>query len=298
MIQRIIFLTTYPLIWAISVLPHRFFYGVSDVLSGFVFGLVGYRTKLVDKNIALCFPEMSNQERKTLAKRAYRHFFDILLEMFRADKLSENQIKKQFQIENPELLKSLLIHKNVIVLGAHHANWEWMSSITLYHHIQGMAVYQKVNNRFYDQAIYKIRSHWGMGLVTQKDFFRTISAQAQSNDHHFFGMVADQSPLLSKAKMWQSFMGVKVPVFAGPESIATAVDAALVFMEVDQVKRGYYRVQLKLITDDPKSLLPGVITRQYLDLVEAQIRRQPHCYMWTHNRWKHQGKKPIQDPIH
>lgn len=137
-----------------------------------------------------------------------------------------------------------------------------------------------------------------MGLVTQKDFFRTISAQAQAKDHHFFGMVADQSPLLSKAKMWQSFMGVEVPVFAGPESIATAVDAALVFMEVDQVKRGYYRVQLKLITDDPKSLTEGMITRKYLDLVEAQIRRQPHCYMWTHNRWKHQGKKPIQDPIH
>ena len=114
MIQRIIFLTTYPLIWLISVLPHRLFYGVSDVLSGLVFGLMGYRSKLVDKNIALCFPQMSVQERKTLAKQAYRHFFDILLEMFRANKLSEIQIKKQFHIENPEMLKSLLIHKNVI----------------------------------------------------------------------------------------------------------------------------------------------------------------------------------------
>ena len=292
MIQRIIFLLTYPLIWGISVLPHRLFYTVSDLLSRFVFGWMGYRTKLVDNNIALCFPEMQPEQRKALAKRAYRHFFDILLEMFRANKLSASQIKKQFHIENPELLSELLNKQNVIVLGAHHANWEWMSSITLYHNIKGMAVYQRVNNRFYDRAIYKIRSHWGMGLVTQKDFFRTISALAQRGEHHFFGMVADQSPLLSKTKMWQKFMGVEVPVFAGPESIATAVDAALVFMEVFQTQRGYYRVTLKLITDTPKSMDAGVITRKYLDLVEAQIHRQPHCYMWTHNRWKHQGKQP------
>lgn len=93
-------------------------------------------------------------------------------------------------------------------------------------------------------------------------------------------------------------MGIEVPVFAGPESIATAVDAALVFMEVFQTQRGYYRVTLQLITDTPKSMDPGVITRKYLDLVEAQIHRQPHCYMWTHNRWKHQGKQPSPDLVH
>ena len=41
MIQRIIFLLTYPLIWGISVLPHRLFYTVSDLLSRFVFGWMG-----------------------------------------------------------------------------------------------------------------------------------------------------------------------------------------------------------------------------------------------------------------
>ena len=29
-----------------------------------------------------------------------------------------------------------------------------------------------------------------------------------------------------------------------------------------------------------------VITDRYFQLLEASIRRQPECYLWTHNRWK------------
>ena len=56
------------------------------------------------------------------------------------------------------------------------------------------------------------------------------------------------------------------------------------FPELDG--RGRYRSTIRLITDTPRSLEPGEITRRYAAALERQIRRCPEAYLWSHNRWR------------
>ena len=57
-----------------------------------------------------------------------------------------------------------------------------------------------------------------------------------------------------------------------------------------RIKRGYYEMDLKIITESPKKTKPYEITEKYVRMVEEIIFRQPEFYLWSHRRWKYDPK--------
>ena len=43
---------------------------------------------------------------------------------------------------------------------------------------------------------------------------------------------------------------------------------------------------MQLITDKPKEKADFELTDIYFDKLQNTIRRDPHLYLWSHNRWK------------
>ena len=84
-----------------------------------------------------------------------------------------------------------------------------------------------------------------------------------------------------------TFLAQDTPVFTGTERIAKKVDAAIFFADVCRIKRGYYRLTLRPMTDDVRSWPDYTVTERYMNELEAIIRRQPHLWLWSHKRWKH-----------
>ena len=62
---------------------------------------------------------------------------------------------------------------------------------------------------------------------------------------------------------------------------------AVVYMNVEKVKRGYYLASFELITDKPTKYKDFKITEDFIKLLENQILKAPEYYTWTHNRFKH-----------
>ncbi len=102
-------------------------------------------------------------------------------------------------------------------------------------------------------------------------------------------MVSDQSPQAHLAQYWTEFIGVRVPVFNGAETMARRLDLAVAFLKVTKVKRGHYEAELIPITLSGKTTNKNEITDKFLCLTEAQIKKRPEHYLWTHKRWKHRG---------
>ena len=91
-------------------------------------------------------------------------------------------------------------------------------------------------------------------------------------------------------------MGVEVPVFTGGERMAKKFDLPVVFAHINREKRGHYSIDISLITDQPKTMKENEITDRFTEILENQIRKDPSQYFWTHNRFKHMGKKPKSIP--
>jgi len=292
--QLLVFILVYPIMWLISILPHRIFYFVSDLAFVLVYRIVGYRRKVVQENLNLVFPEKSSEEIKSIEKKFYKHLCDLFLEMIQTLNLSEEQIKKKYHITNVAVVQEIEKTKSILVPCAHYGNWEWNPSLNLYVASKGYAVYQTIANTYFDRLFLKLRSRWGTTLITQQETVKTVMRNEKNGIKGVYGMISDQSPMAIKAQYWEEFMGIKVPVFNGVELMARKMDLAAIFMKVSKVKRGHYEAEFIPITVSGKETAPSEITKKFIELTENQIRERPELYLWTHRRWKHRNKKPKQ----
>ena len=78
----------------------------------------------------------------------------------------------------------------------------------------------------------------------------------------------------------------KTPVLFGAEFMANEFDLAVVYFTIHKIKRGYYSIELKLLSDKPKILNYGYLTSEYTSLLEKEIVLNPSQWLWSHKRWK------------
>ncbi len=290
--QLLLTILVYPILWLISILPHRLFYGVSDCICFLVFYVVGYRKNIVLKNLELTLPEKSEAELLKIRKEFYKHMCDMFMEMIKSMTISEEEVKKKYHVKNIEVLQEIEKEKSILIPCAHYANWEWNISINLYLQSKGFCIYQKIENPYVNKFVRKLRSKWNTTPITDKQTIRSVFNNEKNNIRGVYGMVSDQSPPWKKASYWSAFMGVKVPIHTGVEQLARKLNLAVVFLKVTKVKRGYYEAEFIPIAIDGKETASNEITDQFLRLVENQIEEEPAYYFWTHRRWKHRDKVP------
>ncbi len=290
--QLLAFVLIYPFLWVISILPHRLFYGFSDIAFFFVYHVFGYRRKVVQNNLNLVFPDKPKEEINRIEKEFYKHLCDTFLEMVKTMNLSKKAVAQKYQVVNPEVLLEIEKERSIIILCAHYANWEWNVSINNYVNSKGYAVYQQMNNSYFDKFIRKTRARWNTTLITQGQTAKTVIQNFRDNVRATYGMVSDQSPQAHRAHYWTNFMGIKVPIFNGGEALARKTGLATVFLKVSKVKRGHYKAELIPIALNGKETEEHEITNKFLRLTEEQIHEKPEYYLWTHKRWKHRDKKP------
>ena len=289
--QLLIFLLAYPFLWLISILPHRLFYGFSDFIFILVYHIFGYRRSVVKANLELVFPKKPIEERQHIEKEFYKHLCDSFLEMVKTMNLSKEKVTKKYAIQNVELIQKLEQEKSILIVCSHYANWEWNVSINNYVKSKGYAVYTRINNKYFDAWSRRVRAKWNTALITQQETVKTIVKNKRDNITGVFGMVSDQSPQVSRSQYWKEFMGIRVPVINGAETLARKMDLAVVFLKVSKVKRGYYKAVFSTISDNAPATEKGEITDQFIKMAEAQIYERPEHYLWTHKRWKHRGKE-------
>ncbi|HEY4617314.1 MAG TPA: lipid A biosynthesis acyltransferase [Flavobacterium sp.] len=289
--QFLIFIIVYPFLWMISILPFRIFYLLSDGVYFLVYYVVGYRKKIVRANIALALPHLSQEERLSIEKKSYRHLCDMFMEMTKTMTISSKEMNKRFIITNLELIKEYeKKEKSIMLLASHYASWEWLITLNQKVSYQGIGVYKKISNKYFDKLIRDIRSKYNTELVTTSKTIPLIASNQRNGILSIYGLASDQSPKADRIFHWESFMGVEVPVHTGAEMLAKKHDLNVIFAKVRKVKRGYYEATLIPLSDNPKSVPDFGITHAFIKEVEKQIYEAPEYYFWTHKRWKHRRK--------
>ncbi|NVK09357.1 MAG: lysophospholipid acyltransferase family protein [Tenacibaculum sp.] len=289
--KLLIFIIVYPLIWILSILPMRLLYIISDFFRFIVFGLVGYRKKVVVENLKMAFPDKSDKEIKKIARKFYKHFVDLIFESIKAFTISEKEVLKRYKYKNPELVNNLTKEgKSIILLGAHQANWEWSFSLPLVLDTQVFGAYTKLTNKYFEKAVKNSRTKFGIEGFKTSETIKGIHKNYLKKIQGAYILLSDQSPQVHKTHYWTEFFGIKVPIHTGAEILAKRYDFTVINYTVKKIKRGYFETEFELITDSPKDFENYQITDKYLEITERNIKEQPECYLWTHKRFKHKDK--------
>jgi len=291
--QFFIYILVYPFLWFVSILPFRILYAFSDFLYLFIYRVFGYRKKTVKENLKLVFPEKSDKDINLITKKFYHHLCDMMVEAIKSLTISEKQMFKRFKFTNVELLQDLQKNnRSVALMCAHYGSWEWIFVLQSHIENRGYAVYKRLENKYFDKLIKRIRAKYNSELITTKETIPKLMRAKVSGKVYICGFVSDQSAKPWKALHWGDFMGYNVPMHTGAEMLAKRLDMAVVFFSVKRIKRGYYETTFETITENAKDYENYEITDHFFRLVEQQIKNAPEYYLWTHKRWKHKDKSP------
>lgn len=291
--QFLIYILVYPFLWLISILPFRLLYAFSDFIYLLVYRVFGYRKKTVHANLKLAFPDIKDKELQRITKRFYHHFCDMMVEAIKSLTISEAEMKKRFTFTNVELIQNIENQgRSTVLMCAHYGSWEWIFILQTYVKSRGNAVYKRLENKYFDELIKRIRAKYNSHLITTKETIPELVRLKKEGITTINGFVSDQTPRPWKAFHWTEFMNIRVPVHTGAEMLAKKLDMAVVFFRVKRLKRGYYETTFETIAENPNDFADYKITDEFLKLVENQIYEAPEYYLWTHKRWKHKDKGP------
>ncbi|EGK01939.1 lysophospholipid acyltransferase family protein [Dysgonomonas gadei] len=288
--SRLLYYILYVWMYLHALLPFRVLYILSDILYFFVYKIAGYRLKVVRHNLEASFPEKTKHERLTIEREFYHHFCDYFVETLKLLHISDEEMQRRMQFNNVEQIKELMKDGNsaLMYLG-HYCNWEWVTSINLDFKEEGKVlgeIYKPLKNKAMDELFLKIRSRFGSLAISKQDTFRVIVKLRNEGQQTLIGFMADQTPAWRNIHYWTPFLNQDTPVFTGVERIAKQTGFAVVYLDMEKIKRGYYKATVRLITDNPREEPENNITETYIRAMEKTILRNPAYWLWTHKRWK------------
>ena len=237
------------------------------------------------------FPNKNKQEITVLAKKYYQNFCDVLIEIVKMISISKKTINKRFKYENLEVLAKYINQKKTIILClGHYCNWEWgLLSISSKLPCNVLGVYKKIKNKYLDQKILDIRSKFGAQLSNMANCLKKI--EQQNNQANIVCLITDQSPNNPETSCWHYFLNQETAIMTGVEKISKKYNYPVIFANINQAKKGYYKVYFTEISNKPKETNKFEITKEHTKYLEKQILQNPTFWLWSHKRWKHKKIK-------
>ena len=290
----VIYYLAIPFVYLVSWLPFPVLYLFSDFFYFVFYRLLGYRKEVVMENLRNSFPEKSKAELEKIRRDFYRYFCDLLLETFKTLTISREEMLRRvkFSPSALALFEGLAAksQSSIMVLG-HFGNWEWGgNTFSLVAKQQLYVIYHPLHNKYFDGLMYRMRTRFGAKLIPMKQAYREIVHKKDELCTTAF--IADQTPRPDSA-FWTTFLNQDTPVFKGTEMISRKLDQPVVFVTINRVKRGCYELNATMLCEHPGQTKEEELTRMHVQALEADIRRQPEIWLWSHRRWKHKRPQEI-----
>jgi KDO2-lipid IV(A) lauroyltransferase len=279
----------YLLVFLFALIPFRLVYLLSDLNAFLLRHVFGYRKKVILGNLAMIFPELTGREQEQLVGRIYRNLSDIIIEGIKAFFMTRCQVNRRHVIRNPEILEPFYQQgRGVIVVTGHYGNWEWGAfSPSLQTPYTVIGFYKPIRNPMIDSFVRRSRARFGARLASIYETARTF--EENQGKPVIYLMAADQYPPNLEKAHTVTFLGRPTPFLHGPEKYARLNDCVVVYVDIRRQKRGYYKMELSVLTETPSELPVGEITRRFAAKLESVIREDPANWLWSHKRWKSNG---------
>lgn len=272
----------------VAHLPLRMMYAFSDLAYVILYYVVRYRREVVMSNLQRVYPQATDKQLDKIARRFYRHLCDVFVETVKLLHISDREVDRRIEIVGAEKVDALAnAGKSVVLFLGHYGNWEWVTSIVpkFKSGVVSSQIYHPLHSKVMDQVMLTIRSRFNSENIPMNRAARRLIEIHNSGKKFVCGFIADQRPFGRVANHWTDFMGIDTPYVTGGEQIGSHVDAAYLYVDMEQKRRGHYKITFKELEPKADDTEPFAITREYLHMLEQSIHRDPSLWLWSHKRW-------------
>jgi len=247
--------------------------------------LVRSRRKVALRNLALCLPELSDQQRHNIARENFALVGRGLLEHGLSWYASRERLTRLIHVEGDVALADRS-ERPVMWLVPHFIALDIAGvAVQLFQSRPVMSVYQPQRNPAFDAAILRGRLRFGGGkLFSRFDSVRTLMRLVREG-YGFFNL--PDMDFGERDAAFVPFFGVPAATLLAPSRLARALDMVVQPVVAELLPRGRgYRVRfLEPLADFPSDD-PYADTERMNRWIEQEVRRLPEQYLWVHKRFK------------
>jgi KDO2-lipid IV(A) lauroyltransferase len=264
-------------------LPHRIALGVGRSIGRAGYRVAGKRRAIVRRNLELCFPDMSAEERNALVRRHFEALGMSLVEMGLGRWASDEYLNSMTDIVGVEHLQQALVGgKGVILLSAHFTTLELSGRVLKMNAPPYDAVYRKNRSPFLTEILITGRERSVDNTIEKRDIKGMVRSLRSGRSVWY---APDQSYNRKGAEV-VPFFGVPSMHTTATSTLARLGKASVIPFFPQRMPDGRYLLRLlPPLTDFPSS---DVVkdTQQYVRVLEEHIRRCPEQYLWLHRKFK------------
>lgn len=280
------------LIQLLSRLPFGVLYLLADVAYFLMYRVAGYRRKVVRKNLRNSFPDLPESRLRAIESEFYRNFADYIFETIKYKSISYKQLSKHIVFENMALIDEHFAQgRSIVCYFSHSGNWEWVTAMGEPYRgnaaVQLGEVYRPLKDKWMDKLMLEIRTRFNTVCIAKSVTLRHLLQFRRDGVKFCIGFMSDQKPSHGDQLHVVEFLNQPTAVITGTETVARKMKCAVVYFDMTKMARGRYHVRVVPMADDASQTAEFELTNKYFTLLEANIRRQPSIWLWTHNRWKH-----------
>ena len=271
---------------ALSLLPLPVLYAVFAAVGWFM-RISGWRRELVVDKLGRCLPDLPPADRAAILRHFYRYLGELAAEVIHAGRISRASLQRRVRLDNPEIVRKALDDGGrVMLLAAHHCNWEWLlQRCSTACDVPLVAAYKPPGWAQADRSLAFMRARFGAELVPAGKLVNTLLERR--GGVRLLALLADQSPpAVGEHQAWLPFFGQDTAFFQGPGWIGAKLGYRAFFLAMRRERRGHYSVRFVPLAAPGEKPNPDQILRAYVQALEAHLRAHPAQYFWAYNRWK------------
>lgn len=268
----------------VVALPHPKRMAVGRWLGRRVQWLIGARRAVADRNLKICFPELSAAERQTLAREHFESLGMGVIELGMAWWTPQQELEDLTIIEGMEHFQAgFAAGRGVLILSGHFAATE-ISGRVLEPLLPPLAaMYRPSKNALNDQIMRRCRGRSTPDLIT-KSSIKTLLRVLKNNRGVWYA--ADQA-YSRKGTVLVPFFGEPATTNTSVSQIARISKAAVVpFHSQRRAHDAGYRLVCQPALEEFPSGDDAADANRLNRILEAQIRTAPAQYYWVHRRFK------------
>jgi KDO2-lipid IV(A) lauroyltransferase len=271
----------------------RWRYALAAALFFLVYRVIGLRRGVITRNLERSFPQLDAAQRATILRDFVRRQSQVLAEVDYARRLTPDELRARVRLLDPHgVLQDGTAGEGrrlLVLVGGHQCNFEWLLLRVSLELGSGMiGLYKPLRGRYAERYFKSLRTRFGARLLPAKAVSHELSTIRQARA---LGLIADQIPRSSPERHWTTFLNQRTAFFKGPERLARALRAPVVYVAMRRLGRGRYEIELEPLSEGRQRLPSGTVTELYARRLERDIQADPPGWWWSHKRWK-----PLKEP--
>lgn len=273
------------LLWFLHFLPLSILAMIGNGLGSLLFRFAKKRRHIVHTNLALCFPELDDAARKTLALKHFRVLGRSMLERSLFWWARRERLQRLIRVEGEEKVHALRdAGKPVMMLAPHFVGLD-AGGVAVAMRFDNVSIYAEQNNPVFDKLLLGGRSRFGnQQLLSRRDGPRA-SVKAMKSGRPFYYL--PDMDFRAKDAIFVPFFGVAASTITGLSRLSRLAGAAVVPCVTRILPGGEgYLVEFGDAWDNFPTEDVEADTRRMNEWIECAVRTMPEQYYWVHRRFK------------